>query len=590
MFINANPRLVSNGFGTFVPTQIAESLHQRLVEMTNNDVNAWSVFRPVATTNDNWDQHIDEFTSNENLPEHSIYGGYFQKASPLAGIQPAHLPRTTSCSNSQQGHSQVRKASPSRQVYHEPVLNMNYLQRPNPMLGAPYSQWDTDHGRRSFAEFSSSRYGPRDFSYQASSEPDIAAFPPASPITQAQPSYMEANSTMNEFMDTKACYDIAYGNLPSHDAGLDQQSMNPHVEPSAVDNTVKTTWWPEIGRGADYQYHNTYASPTNDGLPRPLDVQQIQDFSDVWNDGPISGNSWASRTAAAQSTISPKLLTLDAPSASMSSSGSSQGSAISRSGSSSAPSIEEDASDFSGTETLAVVEQPMPVRPPRQILPDSLPSPRRALPILPSDNFDSAQATKRRSSRRTSASQPRKSDHSHGNTTAKFQREFGRSDLVSSKSNTPKRIEPKPPSEETFWTASSQSIATAQATHHRDAKDDYLVRSKLAGMSYKDIRRQGKFTEAESTLRGRFRTLTKHKAARVRKPEWNDNDVRLLNKAVHKLTSSSNLSRNKVPWKSVAEYIANNGGSYHFGNATCRNVGMTFRVGRNNNHSCSIGQ
>lgn len=75
------------------------------------------------------------------------------------------------------------------------------------------------------------------------------------------------------------------------------------------------------------------------------------------------------------------------------------------------------------------------------------------------------------------------------------------------------------------WSKAGQSSPTVQAAHHRDAKDDFLIRSKLAGMSYKEIRRQGKFSEAESTLRGRFRTLTKHKAARVRKPEWNDNDV-----------------------------------------------------------------
>lgn len=404
---------------------------------------------------------------------------------------------------------------------------MNCIQRPSPMLGAPYLQWGTDHGRGSFADFSSSRCGVKDFSYQASSEPDIAAFPPASPLTQAPPSYMEANSTMNELMDTKTCYDIAYGNLPSLGAGINQQLMISHTEPSAVDNTVKTTWWPENARGADNQYHNTYGlSPTNDGLPRPQDTQQNQEFGDVWNNGPISGNSWASRATAAQSTISPKLLTLDAPSAPMSSSGSSQGSAISRSDSSSAPSIEEDASDFSGPETLAVVEQPGRIRPPRQILPDSLPSPRTALPILPSDNFDSAQASKRRSSRRTSASHSKtKHDHSPDGTTEKFQRESKRSEVVPPKSSIPKKIEPKPLPEEPFWTASNQSTATAQAMHHRDAKDDYLVRSKLAGMSYKDIRRQGKFTEAESTLRGRFRTLTKHKAARVRRPEWNDNDV-----------------------------------------------------------------
>jgi len=69
MFINARPRFVSNGFETFVPIQSAEALQQRLVEMTNNDVNAWSVFRPVAAPgSDIWDQNIDDFGSNENYP------------------------------------------------------------------------------------------------------------------------------------------------------------------------------------------------------------------------------------------------------------------------------------------------------------------------------------------------------------------------------------------------------------------------------------------------------------------------------------------------------------------------------------------
>lgn len=59
----------------------------------------------------------------------------------------------------------------------------------------------------------------------------------------------------------------------------------------------------------------------------------------------------------------------------------------------------------------------------------------------------------------------------------------------------------------------------------RAAQDDFLVRSKLAGMTYREIRKKGNFTEAESTLRGRFRTLTKDKEARVRRPEWTDDDV-----------------------------------------------------------------
>jgi hypothetical protein len=63
MFINARPRFVSKGFEALVPTQRAESLHQRLVEMTNNEVNAWGLVRPVATAADNWDPNLDEFSA-----------------------------------------------------------------------------------------------------------------------------------------------------------------------------------------------------------------------------------------------------------------------------------------------------------------------------------------------------------------------------------------------------------------------------------------------------------------------------------------------------------------------------------------------
>ena len=56
-------------------------------------------------------------------------------------------------------------------------------------------------------------------------------------------------------------------------------------------------------------------------------------------------------------------------------------------------------------------------------------------------------------------------------------------------------------------------------------KDDYLIKAREAGKTYKEIREQGNFREAESTLRGRYRTLTKHKDERVRKPEWEDKDV-----------------------------------------------------------------
>jgi hypothetical protein len=59
----------------------------------------------------------------------------------------------------------------------------------------------------------------------------------------------------------------------------------------------------------------------------------------------------------------------------------------------------------------------------------------------------------------------------------------------------------------------------------RDAQDIFLIQAKNAGLSYKEIKAQGKFKQAESTLRGRFRTLTKAKDRRVRKPKWQEKDV-----------------------------------------------------------------
>ncbi|TKA51881.1 hypothetical protein B0A49_13108, partial [Cryomyces minteri] len=101
-----------------------------------------------------------------------------------------------------------------------------------------------------------------------------------------------------------------------------------------------------------------------------------------------------------------------------------------------------------------------------------------------------------------------------------------------------------------------------------------LVRWRREGKSYKKIKELGGFTEAESTLRGKFRTLTKSKKERPRRPEWTQRDIHLLNEAVAVLTGHPSSLRctgksSKVPWKKIAEYIAERGG-YRFGNATCK--------------------
>ncbi|KAH7037699.1 uncharacterized protein B0I36DRAFT_345775 [Microdochium trichocladiopsis] len=105
----------------------------------------------------------------------------------------------------------------------------------------------------------------------------------------------------------------------------------------------------------------------------------------------------------------------------------------------------------------------------------------------------------------------------------------------------------------------------------RTARDEFLLKYRSKGWTYKQIRERGNFAEAESTLRGRYRTLTKEKEARVRKPEWHANDIKLLKRAVKKLgKSDSKGDIKKISWKQVAEYISESGGSYSFGYATCR--------------------
>jgi hypothetical protein len=59
----------------------------------------------------------------------------------------------------------------------------------------------------------------------------------------------------------------------------------------------------------------------------------------------------------------------------------------------------------------------------------------------------------------------------------------------------------------------------------RNTRDEYLQDARRRGLSYKEIKRRGGFTEAESTLRGRIRILSKPKEMRVRKPQWNRSDV-----------------------------------------------------------------
>lgn len=126
-----------------------------------------------------------------------------------------------------------------------------------------------------------------------------------------------------------------------------------------------------------------------------------------------------------------------------------------------------------------------------------------------------------------------------------------------------------------------KSIVKAQ--QRAIAKDRELIQWKNQGLSYKEIKARGRFQEAESTLRGRYRTLTKPKHLRVRKPEWKQRDVQILLEAVDRHLQHHPEGRNvpqrymteaqrraaKVPWKQVADYMEKRG-CYRYGNATVK--------------------
>ncbi|GLI76025.1 hypothetical protein PoHVEF18_004292 [Penicillium ochrochloron] len=135
----------------------------------------------------------------------------------------------------------------------------------------------------------------------------------------------------------------------------------------------------------------------------------------------------------------------------------------------------------------------------------------------------------------------------------------------------------------------AENPAIKASLHYSDTRNALLIEWKRAGLSYKDIKRMGGFKEAESTLRGRFRTLTKAKEQRVRKPKWLKRDIQLLCEAVaicsgpvplpstgYTSLAQANMAMAmagqppKVSWKKVAQYIWSHGGSYQFGNATCK--------------------
>jgi len=71
----------------------------------------------------------------------------------------------------------------------------------------------------------------------------------------------------------------------------------------------------------------------------------------------------------------------------------------------------------------------------------------------------------------------------------------------------------------------SSQVPSPLPTEERRSRDELLIECRRANMSYKEIKEQYGFEQSISTLRGRYRNLTKQKHERLRKPSWTSTDV-----------------------------------------------------------------
>ncbi|KAM0436662.1 hypothetical protein ACHAPT_002371 [Fusarium lateritium] len=127
--------------------------------------------------------------------------------------------------------------------------------------------------------------------------------------------------------------------------------------------------------------------------------------------------------------------------------------------------------------------------------------------------------------------------------------------------------------------ANNSNSNTRLSIHHirlpaaddRDDMDRYIMECRNIGASYKEIREVGGFKEAESTLRGRYRTITKLPQERVRRPRWTVADARILFTATMEYVNAHGLDpteKLKLPWKSIENRMQQLGVSYRFGYGT----------------------
>ncbi|KAF7949193.1 hypothetical protein EAE96_008361 [Botrytis aclada] len=538
MLNHTDPRIMSNSIEFFFTNHcVVPSMSEPLFEM---DSNAFSIVEPPVAKG--WVQNFERFRDHKNFPLFQNESGELcQDTTPLSGNleDKNDSPKTPTCAVLYSRRHPSKAHSYSIPLHPAPNMTQDY--GPDSTLGVDYTQMGVDQGRGSFTAFQNCRT--------------------LTPFSMAHGSFSGNNPTADRFGNDNITPSIDYDDL--HRSNTDRLDAYESLPSGPVTHDgILGDWWP-IENGNLMNKINDHSSGMvasydipffPNGLPRPQD-NWLENFEESWNDGWVTETEWPPAPFV-PSTIKPKALNLSASFASIAST-------TSRA-SSQASEFSPESTAVTGTSDYTPSPSPTEGLPKdhtsqsrsRHMLPSSRPA--RNDGIIP-DRFDEDE---------TATDRPVENRHPSASTPISAIRNTRSHRIIKNGFEIKHSNVPLTPKNDSL---DGKSLSTIGKTPllTKSEQNNFLIRSRQEGMSYKAIRSNGNFTAAESTLRGRFRTLTKDKKDRVRQPKWTENDIQLLSKAVKKL--GRNTSKGSEPqWKKVAQYIYDNGGSYHFGYATCR--------------------
>ncbi|KAF7930056.1 hypothetical protein EAE99_004249 [Botrytis elliptica] len=533
---HSDPRIMSNSIEFFFANHcVFPLMSEPLFEMGSN---AFSVINPPAAKG--WEQNFESFRDHKNFPLFQNESGELcQDTTPLSGNREGNnnSPKTPTCAVLHPRRHPSKSHSYSIPLH--PAHNMTQGHGPDSTLGVDYTQMGIDQGRGSFTAFQNCRT--------------------STPFSMAHGSFSGNASTTDRFNNDTIAPSVDYDDL--HKSNTDRLESHESLASGFVTHDgILGDWWSTENGNLMNKINDhpsgmvaSYDIPIfPDGLPRPQN-EHLENFEESWNDGWVTESEWPPAPFV-PSTIKPRTLNLSpsfTSTASTTTRASSQASAFS-------PESNAVTSTSDYTPSPAPAEGQSKDHTPQSRSRHMLPSSRPIRNHIP-DRFDEYETATNRlvENRHPSASTPIHAiQNSRSHRTIKNELDIKHCNVML----TPKND---------FLDGKSSSTIGNTPLLTRSEQNNFLIRSRQAGMSYKAIRSNGNFTAAESTLRGRFRTLTKDKKDRVRQPKWTEDDIQLLSKAVKKL--GRNTSKGSEPqWKKVAQYIYDNGGSYHFGYATCR--------------------